>query len=340
MHPPADRTEKTNAMNFNIARQPIVPAFLTFLLLSAAACLAPTPGIVENLPAAQLDRWLGCFEAAHPAWGGLLTFVLLLWSGLLTGRITVRYGLYATSSCVAIPMFGIAAAWVLPATGLAGAVTLLLLALSTHNFCRSFRNGYAFDNIFRGGLYLGLIPLLYLPATPLLLLLPAAVILFKRTLRELSVALTGVLLPLLTACYLNWAAGHPFTKPLLDIVRIFTADNTADIWSMPWTALLLPGFMLLLDAAAAISYLNSVYSVGFKARGILAFASCMLLLATGIALLPCSGPTALLLLTVPTSLLAPFLLVRMHHALSLALYMLLLAGSLAAPYLWPLAATA
>ena len=60
--------------------------------------------------------------------------------------------------------------------------------------------------------------------------------------------------------------------------------------------------------------------------------------ATGVALLPCSGPTALLLLAVPTALLTPFLLMRMHRALSLPLYMLLLAWSLAAPYVWPLTA--
>ncbi len=325
-------------MNLNITRMPIIPAFLTLLLAGIAAGVAPAPGAYELVPAAQLGSALLGFEATAPTWSRVFELVALLWAGLLTGRITVRYGLFAANSCIAIPVFGIAAAWVLPATGLPGAVTLLLLALSTHNFCRSFRNGYAFDNIFRGGLYLGLIPLLYLPATPLLLLLPAAVILFKRTLRELAVALAGMVLPLLTACYLSWTSGGQFAEPLLGIAATFTVDNNANIWSMPWPALLPGAIMLLLDVAGAITYLNSVYSVGFKARGILALAGCMLLLVTGIALLPCSGPTALLLLAVPTALLTPFLLMRMHRALSLPLYMLLLAWSLAAPYVWPLTA--
>ena len=140
-----------------------------------------------------------------------------------------------------------------------------------------------------------------------------------------------MVLPLLTACYLSWTSGGQFAEPLLGIAATFTVDNNANIWSMPWPALLPGAIMLLLDVAGAITSLNSVYSVGFKA-------GFMLLLATGVALLPCSGPTALLLLAVPTALLTPFLLMRMHRALSLPLYMLLLAWSLAAPYVWPLTA--
>lgn len=321
-------------MNFDIARQPIIPAFVTLLLVAGVASVAPTAAPETAAPLSQLDGWLLDFEQSAPVWSRVMSFVLLLWAGLLTGRITVRYGLYATNSCVAIPLFGIATACAWPAAGLVGAVTLLLLALSTHNFCRSFRNGYAFDNIFRAGLYLGLVPLVYLPAAPLMLLLPAAVVLLKRTLRELTVSLTGLLLPLLTACYLNWATGAPFDAPLQQAVELFTHNDGMHLWNLPWPALLLPGALLLLDIASLAAYLNSVYSVGFKARGILALAGCMLLLTVAVALLPCATSVALLLCALPTALLAPFLLVRMHYSLSLALYTLLLVWALAAPYLW------
>lgn len=167
-----------------------------------------------------------------------------------------------------------------------------------------------------------------------MLLLPAAVVLLKRTLRELTVTLAGMLLPLLTACYLNWATGAPFDAPLQQAVELFTHNDGMHLWNLPWPALLLPGALLLLDIASLAAYLNSVYSVGFKARGILALAGCMLLLTVAVALLPCATSVALLLCALPTALLAPFLLVRMHYALSLALYTLLLVWALAAPYLW------
>lgn len=292
-------------MNFDIARQPIIPAFVTLLLVAGVANVAPTAAPEAVAPLSQLDGWLLDFEQSAPVWSRVMSFVLLLWTGLLMGRITVRYGLYATNSCVAIPLFGIAAACAWPAAGLVGAVTLLLLALSTHNFCRSFRNGYAFDNIFRAGLYLGLVPLVYLPAAPLMLLLPAAVVLLKRTLRELTVTLAGMLLPLLTACYLNWATGAPFDAPLQQAVELFTHNDGMHLWNLPWPALLLPGALLLLDIASLAAYLNSVYSVGFKARGILALAGCMLLLTVAVALLPCATSVALLLCALPTALLAP-----------------------------------
>lgn len=57
-------------------------------------------------------------------------------------------------------------------------------ALAAKNYCRSYCNGYGFDAIFRASLYLGLLPLVYAPATPLVLILPLAILLFRRTFRE------------------------------------------------------------------------------------------------------------------------------------------------------------
>ena len=60
-----------------------------------------------------------------------------------------------------------------------------LLALSVKNFARSFCNGYGFDAIFRASLYLGLLPFVSTAALPLLLILPPAVLLFRRTLARI-----------------------------------------------------------------------------------------------------------------------------------------------------------
>ena len=74
-------------------------------------------------------------------------------------------------------------------------------------------------------LYLGLLPLVAPAALPLLLLLPLAVQLFRRTLRELTVALAGVLLPLFVLCYINWGVGGDFAAPLLEAAKDLGASK-------------------------------------------------------------------------------------------------------------------
>ena len=89
-----------------------------------------------------------------------------------------------------------------------------LLAFSVKNFARSFCNGYAFDALFRASLYLGILLLTAPAALPLVALLPLAIILFHRTLRESVVALAGFLLPILAFGYVNWGARRRFHRPL------------------------------------------------------------------------------------------------------------------------------
>ena len=98
---------------------------------------------------------------------------MLLFTGMCAGRITIRYNLYTVGTCLPIPLYAIVACGI--ATGgnyLAGFAASMLLALATKNYCRAFCNGYGFDAIFRASLYLGLMPLVYAPGLPMLLLLP------------------------------------------------------------------------------------------------------------------------------------------------------------------------
>ena len=192
-------------MKFDIARQPLIPAFMTLFALAVAAMCAGIPvpdtsgAVREALP--LLGGQLARFQAAYPVWSKFAAGFMLLFAGMCTGRISIRYNLYTVGTCLPIPLYAIVACGI--ATGenyLAGFAASMLLALATKNYCRAFCNGYGFDAIFRASLYLGLMPLVYAPALPLLLLLPLAVLLFRRTFREVVVATAGLLLPIFTAC--------------------------------------------------------------------------------------------------------------------------------------------
>ena len=232
-------------MKFDIARQPLVPAFLTLAALAVVAMwsaggpavsmavqaghAAGTVDIGRNaagaLAVSSPGELLAQFQAAHPVWARWIAGLLMLFTGMSVGRLTVRYNLYSVGTCLAIPLYGaIACGLAVGGDCLTTFAASALLALATKNFCRSYCNGFGFDAIFRASLYIGLLPLVATAAAPLLILLPLAVMLFRRTLREVAVAVAGLLLPALTLCYVNWAAGGEFlaqvAEPGLSLIHI------------------------------------------------------------------------------------------------------------------------
>lgn len=357
-------------MRFDISRQPLVPAFMTLLALAAVAMwgmgdtayshlgtLLPGYSATEAFDAAEAPvnaavRYAGGatgsdfaistpamlltqFQTLHPGWARLITGFLLLFTALCIGRMTVRYNLYAVGTCIAIPLCG-ALLCALP-TGtetlpsLAGAA---LLALSIKNFGRSFSNGYTFDPVFRASFYLGALLLLLPQTLPLLLLLPLGIVLFRRTLRETTVALFGVLLPLLLFCYVNWGAGGSFTAFFIHAGATLLGGKTAGLLAaLPLPTLALLGGIAVLALWAVLLFLRDIYFVGTKARFILLFNIGAFTLA-GIDLFsPAATPAASVLPAVPVAVLLPLLFVRIRRFIALPLYLLLLAAAVAAAIL-------
>ena len=206
-------------MKFDIARQPLVPAFLTLAALAGVAMwnaggtaadtaalaghAAETVGTGRNaagaLAVSSPGELLAQCQEAHPVWARWIAGLLIIFTGMCAGRMTIRYNLYSVGTCLAIPLFGAIVCGLAVGDDYLPVFTAsALLALSIKNFARSFCNGYGFDAIFRASLYIGLLPLVATAAAPLLVLLPLAVMLFRRTLREVAVAVAGLLLPALT----------------------------------------------------------------------------------------------------------------------------------------------
>ena len=238
-------------MKFDIARQPLVPAFLTLAALAVVAMwnaggpavsmavqaghAAGTVDIGRNaagaLAVSSPGELLAQFQAAHPVWARWIAGLLMLFTGMSVGRLTVRYNLYSVGTCLAIPLYGaIACGLAVGGDCLTTFAASALLALATKNFCRSYCNGFGFDAIFRASLYIGLLPLVATAAAPLLILLPLAVMLFRRTLREVAVAVAGLLLPALTLCYVNWAAGGEFLAQVAEPGSAFIAGTPLSLF--------------------------------------------------------------------------------------------------------------
>lgn len=196
----------------NVIRQPLPVATLTFLAVMVAAFVRTwiTQEFAGGLPAvaAPLGRHTAALRESWPLLSGAASVVMLSAAGFLTGRSSVRAELYPVRCFLAMPLFGVAGCgMVLSYDYLTQSLTLLLIALASRNFYNSFHRHYCFDRMFRGSLYTGLLPLIYAPAVGLLLLIPLVILLFRRTLREAVVALTGALLPLFFVSFAHWAAG-------------------------------------------------------------------------------------------------------------------------------------
>ena len=323
-------------MKFDIAQQPFVPAFLTLAVLVVAALLR------SNVPAAALPfdgsfpAWLpaeslAAFQTACPGWTKALCGLLLFVTGIRTGHFAVRYNLYSVNTCIAIPFYGVVACGAAAGTvDLTACLCSLLLAFSISNFCRAYAPNYAFNIIFRASLYLGTALVLIPQTAPLLLLLPLAVVHFRRTVRETIVALAGLLLVPLTLCYIDWGMGAPFFAPLLALGEqlIGSGPFFALVESISLSTRFLLGALLLCLIFGFYFLSSGRLAINSKPRVILYYNMEALLLALTVLCLPGASLPLFALAAVPAAVLLPVFFVRAYRSMGRAIYVLLLAGVL------------
>ena len=319
-------------MKIDIARQPLVPAFVTLFALAVTAMWGGagngvSAGAPETMP--LLGGALTRFQAAYPVWARLAAGFMILFTGMCTGRIAIRYNLYGVSTCLPIPLYAVVACGIFSGGNyLTAFAASMLLALAAKNYCRSYCNGYGFDAIFRASLYLGLLPLVYAPATPLVLILPLAILLFKRTFREAVVAAAGLILPLLTACYVSWSMGDEFTAPVMTLADALVSGVPLWIFKgLPLPSLVMLCVIAALALTALLFFLSDIYAAGTKPRFILIFNTGILAMTLALLCTPSVTPEAFTLTAVPAALLFPVFFVRIDRRIALPVYLILLAAS-------------
>ena len=319
----------------DIARQPLLVACLTLAAVAVAAIWcgsggsAPSPVRPDALP----GDWVSAFQLRCPGWSRWIALFCILFTGIYLGRFSNRFNLYAGRCYLPIPFFGMAACCFGAGGGsLLHFVVAAIAAIAVRNCCAAFPNGYGFNELFRASLCLGLLPLLSPATWPVWLLLPMAVFLFGRTLRETAVAVFGLGLPLFALCYLSWARGDGFAAPAATLFDRCAEGAGWPVFIRPETAvscipLLLAGGLLLLTAGAAAIHFQTFYNLPRKARLVLVF--CVCCFVSGLSTLFFSaGPSQVAALcAVPAAVLLPVLFVRSQHLLASVIYVSLLVGS-------------
>ena len=308
----------------NIVKQPLPIALLTLIGLASMAIFLSDgfllSGGVEAESLTPLAQWIEGWQEGHPLTARLLALFLVITEALMIARIGTRHSLYSGGSPISMPLFALTALGVLQSPNeLTGILGALLLVRALRNFSASARNGYTFTPLFRGALYLGLLPLLHAPALLLIPLSGCALILFRRTLREGIITLGGLLLPLGSACYLSWAFGGNLEAPLMQITSILSQAPRLPLFERASFLLILQLLILLSASLCALFFLSSRYNAT-KARSILSLFSWGYILS--LAMLLTRGATANLfpLVAVPTTLLLPYLFVRLRPLYANTLY--------------------
>ncbi len=313
----------------NLTRQPLSVALISMVIFAIGALIRKSlidfsPELIQ-VEGAIIPEFLRHLQQAWPKTAWVVSFVLLCSSSIALSKVGTNYQLYPGVSLTVMPLYIILACGVfIPSDLLLGCWGSLLLVRTIRNFCSSYRNGYAFTQVFRASLYLGMLPL-FLPASALLvLLLPIGIVLFKRTVREVVVAIVGLLLPVGFNCYISWVCGYSFWDPFQKLyTALFQTDhlNLFDGATVPF--LIFVPVVLAMTLWASFIFLGDRYSAGSKARSILSFMVWTLILSIGTIFMPGSTSHLFMVVAAPSALIIPYLFANLGQRVSNYLYLLL-----------------
>lgn len=319
----------------DVIRQPLGVIIATFAAIMAVIIVrvSATPYPIEEAITAGMP--LGRFIDRlfpDPVSSCITGIVFAFLSATMLTGIIVRYSVSSIRTYLPMIIYTLTAYGIyFPVGSVSATVIPLLLTMSCGRMIASFKRSYQFGNVFRAGFYLGIIPMIYAPGMLLIAILPAALVIYRRTLRESAVALAGLLLPWLYCSVIWWGAGEPWnyiSGQLIDGVTFAgTAPSflktlvTADIWKK--------SFLALYSGIALYSVtviLRRLRSMRTRARKIYIHFLWLFLLCIGLLFIPGGNITSLALLAVPGCVIVTAFFIRYRGWLPLGLYLLLIAA--------------
>ena len=311
-----------------VRRSPFVNLLSLAAIIAATALRAhfmPYPAETVADTATFIGARLGAWQQTHPLAAACAACPIWFAAGWIVGLVVRVRELYFVRTTITMPLYGIAACGIFCAhDSLAAAVASLLFASAMRSLADSLRNGYSFSPLFFGSLCTGLLPLIYAPAVTLMLTVPLAVVMFKRSAREAIVALAGLMFGPLAVCYLHWGTGGDFVQPLAQSLDALTAVSGYRFFgSLTVSAALTAGCLLAALLAAALFVGANIYAMNSRARYITFFNMCAAAVALSTLAMPSSTPSAFGLIAVPTAMTIPSLLVQIRSQAANAIYAVL-----------------
>lgn len=273
-----------------------------------------------------LGSFIDSFQSAHPAAGSTIAALFYFMAAWIIGRAVRISELYFVKTTVTIPVYAVIACGIyLPHMSLTAATAALLTVQAMKYHYYSQRDGYGFTPLFFGSFCLGLLPMVYAPAAPMLLLMPFAVTIFKRSTRETIVALAGLVLPFAAAGYVNWGAGGEFFEPVNRIATAILAPSGYRIFGdMSLTSAVMFCWVLATVLSAVLFCGVNLYSLGSRPRSITLYNICAFIPAAATLALPGSTVASFGIVAAPAAALIPVMLIRLNWRIADVLYSILL----------------
>lgn len=333
-------------------RQPLALILTQFILLLGVFwwrfSLYPLPCEVADILAAAGEgsvtgfnggwcllpaMWIGRFAASHTIAAGVISSLLVFSNAFHITRIMSRNLVFTARSYLPGIFYLLASCGIFfGAADLSSVLAATLLIRACSAFIASFVRADSFHISFRGAFVLGLTPLLHPYAALLLLLVPVAMTVFRRTVREGVVAFVGALLPSLAWAYLVWATDGEFSAPYIAMwngvttgAGIIGGTSPADI-----ARYAAAGFFAVMVLLSVFSYLASSGDMRTRAVRINTFMVWFLVIAAGAFALPGAGAGDMTVIAIPVAFILPAFFIRQKGRVSAICYALLIATITAA----------
>ena len=317
----------------DVIRQPLGVVAATFVIMMACVVIrvttAPYPAETDLAADMPLGR---AIDSRFPTGAAACTVGLvaaILNATLLAGMI-VRYSVSAVRTYLPMAVYAMTAYGIcFPAGSVSATLVPLLLILGSTQMIAAFKRSYQFEHVFKSAFCIGLLPMLYAPALPLVLIVPVTLVLYRRTLREAVVAAAGLLLPFFICSVVWWGLGDSFGLMGHELLAGTTlGEDTAlpaffgekGVWSKVYI-----GLFAALTLCSAIIILRTLSSLRTRAKKIHIHFLWLLLLCLISLLLPGNTIASLGVLAVPCCVTVSAFFIRYRGWLPLAIYTVLTA---------------
>lgn len=317
-------------MKTDILKQPAAIILLTegaLLLTGVLFTLGEREVLAAATPTAELIE--GIFGGAGTLFGALFATLLIIVNSLLAARIVTRYSASVVRSFVPMVLYIIAACATTIQTGsVIPQLTATLLIAGSSRLIRSFKRALIFAPLFEGFFLIGIIPLLYPNAFPIVLLSLLMMPIYERTPREWLAGLAGALLPTILCAWLWWLFAEQDVATTLN-ENLFALSNSglqiADLFTIDRLSEgVLLSFMTLIVLCSLVSLIVAGSSMRTRPKKINWHFTLIVLGALAMLIFEEPSPYFYALFACGFAVIAHLFFARWPHIITLIGYILLL----------------
>lgn len=270
--------------------------------------------------------WLNLWgDGGTPWYGAVFYMMMALLNAMLAARIATRNMVFVTRTFQPIIFFVmVSCAVYMPYADPGAMLCAWLFIVGSQFLIESFRHKYGFESLLKGGIAIGIMPLLWPPAMVMWSAVPVALALFRRTWREGIVAFAGLLLPVAVYCYAEWFGGGEFTGFFVRAFEYISAAAEYSPLAMDIGRMVLVCLIVLVVFLSVGAYLGIAHSMRTRPARIIIYFICMAVAGLSLFLLPCRSVAAYPVVAVSLALISPVFFVQRRGLVPALIYILLI----------------